>query len=87
VLRGENGVKSEASRVAFHRGVHAIRGRQSGVVEWRGVPSGVLHPARKSTGTPTMSVQVETDRKGHILKRHLLGCTFYSFEAGTDASR
>jgi len=26
-----------------------------------------------------MSVQVTTDRRGHIEERHALGCTFYSY--------
>jgi hypothetical protein len=29
-----------------------------------------------------MNVQVTTERKGHIVERHVLGCTFYSYRTG-----
>jgi hypothetical protein len=28
---------------------------------------------------PAMNVRVTTDRKGHIIERHLFGCTFYDY--------
>ena len=40
-----------------------------------------VHPA-SPTGIPAMNVQVTTERKGHIVERHVLGCTFYSYRAG-----
>jgi hypothetical protein len=32
-----------------------------------------------ATRNPAMKVEVYTTRKGHIVERRLLGCTFYSY--------
>ena len=34
--------------------------------------------------TPAMSLQVTTDRRGHIEERPALGCTFYSYVPSQD---
>jgi hypothetical protein len=47
----------------------------------RGVPKAVSCVDSRPAGyTPAVIVRVTSDRNGHILKRNLFGCTFYSYE-------
>jgi hypothetical protein len=51
-----------------------------GVVSVWGMPNVVTCLDKNAYGPTAMDVEVTSNRRGHIVERHALGCTFYFYE-------